>query len=417
MNEQRIRQELLERFTRYTAIDTQSSLERADAGIQPSSDGQRTLAELLLSELKALGIPDVSVDEHSYLLARIPPTSGSETVPPFGLCAHLDTALDAPGKNVRAQLHEKYDGTILDIGNGHILDPDENPELAECIGHTIITSDGTTLLGADNKAGIAGIMTLISILGETGTAHGPIEVVFSPDEETGHGMDRIPIEKLKSRAFYTVDGGAEGELETECFNAWKCEVVCTGVAAHPGTARGKMVNAVAMAASFVQSLPVRESPETTSGYEGFFYPLEMNASCEKAAISVYVRDFDLAVMERRLDRLDCIARAVEAQFPGGTVSVTRTRQYLNMKEKLDQVPEVLEILKTAATRAGVSVRMKPIRGGTDGSRLTEMGIPTPNIFTGGHNFHSRTEWASLDQMTAMVRTLVELTASWREYHV
>ncbi len=417
MNDQRIRQKLLERFTRYTAIDTQSSLERADAGIQPSSEGQRELAAVLLAELKAFGITDASIDENGYLLARIPASPGYENVPAFGLSAHLDTALDAPGKGVRAQLHENYDGTVITIGNGYSLDPADNPELAECIGHTIITSDGTTLLGADNKAGIAGIMSLVDILGETGTEHGPIEIVFSPDEETGHGMDRIPIEKLRARAFYTVDGGAEGELETECFNAWKCEVTCTGIAAHPGTARGKMVNAVAMAASFVQMLPVRESPETTSGYEGFFYPLEMHASCEKATVSVYVRDFDLDIMEQRLNRIDSLARAVEAQYPGGKMAVERTKQYMNMKDKLDQAPEVPGILRTAAERAGVSVRMKPIRGGTDGSRLTEMGIPTPNIFTGGHNFHSRTEWASLEQMTAMVRILVELTVAWREHHV
>ncbi len=417
MNEQPIRQELLDRFVRYTAIDTQSSLERAESGIQPSTGGQRILANLLESELHSLGIQDTAITEYGYVLAKIPPAPGNETVPPFGLCAHLDTALDAPGKDVKARIHEHYDGSILEVGNGYLLDPAENPELAECVGHTIITSDGTTLLGADNKAGIAGIMTLISLLSGSGTGHGPIEIVFSPDEETGHGMDRIPLDRIQSKAFYTVDGGREGELEIECFNAWKCDITCTGISAHPGTARGKMVNAVSMAAAFVNMLPPRESPETTSGYEGFFYPLDIQGSCESASLSVYIRDFDQSVMEQRLNRIDNFARAIEAQFPGGMVSVKKTKQYLNMKEKLDQAPHVVEILKTAAQRAGVTVRMNPIRGGTDGSRLTEMGIPTPNIFTGGHNFHSRTEWASLEQMTAMVKTLVELARSWREYHV
>ncbi len=417
MNDQRIRHELLERFTRYTAIDTQSSLERADSGIQPSSVGQRELAELLQSELTSLGITDTTITGHGYLLARIPPAPGLEKIPPFGLCAHLDTALDAPGNNVKVRVHENYDGSTLVVGNGYTLDPGTTPELAECLGHTIITSDGTTLLGADNKAGIAGIMTLISLLDDPELEHGPIEVVFSPDEETGHGMDNIPLSEIRSKAFYTVDGGREGEIETECFNAWKCDISFTGISAHPGTARGKMVNAVTMAAAFEQSLPVQESPETTSGYEGFFYPLEMHATCETATLSVYVRDFDLNAMEQRLKRIDLLAEAVEARFPGGKVTVKKTRQYLNMKEKLDQAPHVVDILKTAARRAGVAIQMNPIRGGTDGSRLTEMGIPTPNIFTGGHNFHSRTEWASLEQMTAMVKTLVELTRSWREYHV
>lgn len=417
MNDQCIRQELLDRFIRYTRIDTQSSLERADSGMQPSSEGQRKLAELLQTELASLGISDTTITEYGYLLARIPATRGQEKIPPFGLCAHLDTALDAPGNDVKARIHENYDGSIITVGNGYVLDPAENPELAECVGHTIITSDGTTLLGADNKAGIAGIMTLISQLDTTETEHGPLEIVFSPDEETGHGMDRIPLEEIQSKAFYTVDGGREGEIEIECFNAWKCDLAFTGISAHPGTARGKMVNAVTMAAAFVQALPARESPEVTSGYEGFFYPLEIHGSCENATLSVYVRDFDLSVMEQRLKRITLLAEAAEAQFPGGSVTVKQTRQYLNMKEKLDQAPYVVDVLKTAALRAGITIRMTPIRGGTDGSRLTEMGIPTPNIFTGGHNFHSRTEWASLEQMTAMVKTLVELTRSWREYHV
>lgn len=417
MNDQRIRNELLERFTRYTAIDTQSSLERADSGIQPSSGGQRELAQLLQSELTSLGVSDTTITDHGYLLARIPATPGFDKIPPFGLCAHLDTALDAPGNGVKACIHENYDGSVLAVGNGYTLDPGDTPELSECIGHTIITSDGTTLLGADNKAGIAGIMTLVSLLDNPETAHGPIEIVFSPDEETGHGMDNLPLSEIRSKAFYTVDGGSEGEIETECFNAWKCDITFTGISAHPGTARGKMVNAVTMAAAFVQNLPAQESPETTSGYEGFFYPLEMHATCETATLSVYVRDFDLTVMEQRLKRIELLAEGVEARFPGGKVTVRQTRQYLNMKEKLDQTPHVVEILKTAARRAGVAIQMNPIRGGTDGSRLTEMGIPTPNIFTGGHNFHSRTEWASLEQMTAMVRTLVELTQSWREHHV
>jgi tripeptide aminopeptidase len=280
---------------------------------------------------------------------------------------------------------------------------------------TIVTSDGTTLLGADDKAGIAGIATLAEyLIGHPEIAHGPIEILFSPDEETGHGMDRVPLASLAASAFYTVDGGAVGELESECFNAWKADIAFTGVSAHLGAARGKMVNAVAMAASFIESLPAQESPEATDGHFGYFCPLEVSGSCEKASLTVYLRDFDRENMARRLERLEGIAAGVRARFPGGRVEVKKTEQYRNMKEKLDAAPEVLELLKKAAARAGVEPRMKPIRGGTDGSRLTELGIPTPNLFTGGHNYHSRTEWASLAEMTAMVHTLIELAKLWGE---
>lgn len=415
MNESFLRQHVLDRFLRYIAIDTQSSHERADAGIQPSSEGQIELGNLLVTELIQMGLTNTKIDENGYVLAHLPASTGLENKPSFGLCSHLDTAAEASGKNVKAQIVDKYDGSVIHLSEGHSIDPATDSALAACVGETIITSDGTTLLGADNKAGIAGIMTLVHYLTENPEIqHGPIEIVFSPDEETGHGMDRIPLEKITSKAFYTVDGGQVGEIETECFNAWKCDVVFTGIAAHLGTARGKMVNAVSMAASFVSALPARESPETTSGYEGYFCPLEINGSGETASVTVYLRDFDLSEMEKKLDRVDVFATAIEAQFPGGKVSVTRTKQYLNMKEKLDRAPHVLELLKRAAKNAGVATSMSPIRGGTDGSRLTEMGIPTPNIFTGGHNFHSRIEWASLEQMTAMVKTLIELAKVWGE---
>lgn len=410
-----LRQQVLERFLRYIAFDTQSSHERADAGIQPSTEGQRDLGRLLVKELLEIGIPNATIDDNGYVLARIPASAGLENKAPFGLCSHLDTAAEASGKDVAAQIINDYDGSIIHLSEGYSIDPETDKALAACIGNTIITSDGTTLLGADNKAGIAGIMTLAHHLIETpDTRHGPIEIVFSPDEETGHGMDRIPLEKISAKAFYTVDGGQIGEIETECFNAWKCDVAFSGIAAHLGSARGKMVNAVSMAASFVSILPARESPETTSGYEGYFCPLEIKGSADTASLTVYLRDFELSEMEKKLERMDTFAKAVEAQFPGGKVSVTRTKQYLNMKEKLDRAPHVLALLKRAAKNAGVEVSMSPIRGGTDGSRLTEMGIPTPNIFTGGHNFHSRTEWASLEQMVSMVKTLIELAKVWGE---
>ena len=406
---------LLERFIRYTATGTQSDMAKADEGIFPSSDSQKEFAQTIAKELRELGLQDVTLDENFYILARIPASPGLEGKPSFGLCAHIDTASDAPGDNVHPQIHRNYDGKPILLNEGFVIDPASDVDLAGCQSDTIITSDGTTLLGADDKAGLAGIITLAGyLLGHTEITHGPIEILFSPDEETGHGMDRVPLEKLRSRAFYTVDGGQEGELETECFNAWKAEVSFSGISAHLGTARGKMVNALSMAASFVAALPARESPETTDGYEGYFCPLEITGSTEHTILAVFLRDFDRTNMSRRIERLESIARGTEAQFPGGTVTVKTTCQYLNMKEKIAMAPHVLDLLKKAADRAGVETRMKPIRGGTDGSRLTELGIPTPNIFTGGHNYHSRTEWASLSQMTRMVKTLIELAQLWGE---
>lgn len=408
---------LLERFTRYAAIGTQSNREKADSGILPSSDSQKNFAKLLVKEFQEIGLTDVQCDENFYVLARIPASLGLEHKPSFGLCAHMDTASDAPGDNVKPQVHTNWNGSKITLKDGFFIDPVTDPDLAGCIGmgDTIITSDGTTLLGADDKAGIAGIMTLAEyLLSNPKILHGPIEILFSPDEETGHGMDKVPIEKLTSKAFYTVDGGQEGEIETECFNAWKVDLAFTGVAAHLGSARGKMVNAVSMAAHFISSLPQQESPEATDGYYGFFCPLEITASTENATVLLYLRDFDSDSMQKRLERVDVLAQAVEAQYPGGTVTVSKTCQYLNMKEKLDAQPHVLALLQKAAKQAGITTHMKPIRGGTDGSRLTEMGIPTPNIFTGGHNYHSRIEWASLNQMTNMVKTLIELAKVWGE---
>lgn len=409
------REELLERFLRYAAIGTQSNLERADSGIQPSTESQMVFARRLVEELQSAGIPDAVLDEHGYILARIPASPGLAEKPAFGLCAHMDTATDAPGDNVHPVVHENWEGGPIVLKDGFVIDPSQDVALAGCVGDTIITSDGTTLLGADDKAGIAGIVTAsIHLVKNPQLRHGPIELLFSPDEETGHGMDHVPLDRIRASAYYTVDGGQVGELETECFNAWRCDVSFTGVATHLGTAKGRMVNAVSMAASFIASLPARESPETTEGYEGYFCPLEASGTCEKASLTIYVRDFERAGMEERLARIDALAQAVRAQFPGGSVETKRTCQYLNMKEKLLAAPEVLERLQTAARRAGVTTVLKPIRGGTDGSRLTELGIPTPNIFTGGHNYHSRTEWASLAQMTSMVSTLIELAQVWGE---
>ena len=415
MNDSLIAELLLERFVRYASVGSQSNMDIADAGTFPSTESQKDMARILEKELRSIGLTDVTLDGNFYLIARIPASPGLEGKPSFGLSAHFDTAGDAPADNVKPRIHRAWDGSKIILEDGFSIDPSLEPEIAACKGDTIITSDGTTLLGADDKAGVAGIITLADILlKHPELKHGPIEIMFSPDEETGHGMDKVPLANLRSKAFYTVDGGQEGELETECFNAWKVELSFTGISAHLGSARGKMVNAVTMAAQFVASLPANESPESTDGYYGYYCPLDIKGETEKATLLVFLRDFDRANMDRRLETIDAIAKSIEGRFPGGTVTVKKTCQYLNMKQKLDAQPRILALLEEAAKRAGIETKMKPIRGGTDGSRLTELGIPTPNLFTGGHNYHSRIEWASLGQMTRMVKTLVELAQLWGE---
>ena len=376
-----IRNSLLNRFIKYVKTYSQSDSNKADEGVIPSTPQQFEMAKILCEELKSLGLENVQTTEHCYTYGFLPANDGDEKS--ICLLAHIDTVDEVSGLNV-------------------------NPQIAEENGDTIIRSDGTTLLGADDKAGVAEIMTALEYFkSHPETKHCGIEVIFSPDEETGHGMDKVPLGLLKSRCAYTVDGGSLGELEIECFNAWKSEIEFTGVACHTGTARGVMVNAVSMASNFLENLPRTERPETTDGYQGFYAPMSVEGSIEKSRVVLFLRDFDLKAMENRREIVEMIARSTAASF-GGMAKVTHTQQYLNMKEKMDEAPEVVENLVAAYKAAGVEPNFVPIRGGTDGSRLTEMGIPTPNIFTGGHNFHSRDEWASLDEMCKACQILIQL---------
>lgn len=406
---------LLKRFISYAETCTASNLAKADEGIMPSTEQQAVFAETLKNELISIGITDVTITEHAYVCARLPASKGCEDSPVIGFLAHMDTAEKVSGENVKPCVIKNYDGSLLNVGNGIVLDPAKDEALAAAKGETIITTDGNTLLGADDKAGIAEIMTAMeTLISDPAAKHGTIEILFSPDEETGHGMDHVPTDWLTAKQCYTLDGGHVGELETECFTAYKSDIHFTGVACHTGTARGVMVNAITMAARFVSMLPQNESPETTDGHEGFYAPMDMTASIENAHVLLYLRDFTMEKMQRRLNTVDAIAKAVEASFKGGKVEVTHTKQYLNMKEELDKNPAVVEKLIKAAVAAGIQPVFTPIRGGTDGSRLTEMGIPTPNIFTGGHNFHSRSEWVSLDQMNTAAKLIIELSKLWTE---
>jgi tripeptide aminopeptidase len=369
----------------------------------------------LAGELRELGIAEVELTPHCYVIARLPPSPGLEGRGVVGFLAHLDTAEDVSGKDVNPRLVKNYDGRRIELAGGLALDPETDPALAAQKGRDLIHTDGATLLGADDKAGIAEILGAAEyLLTHPEIKHGPVEIIFSPDEETGKGLPEFPLERIRSRACYTLDGGGIGELEAECFNALKGEIEFTGRAIHPGYARGILVNAALMAAAFAVMLPRSESPEAADGYYGYYNVMEIRGNGEKAFLEVFIRDFDRAGAERRAGALEAFARAVEAQFPGGRVRVTIKNQYYNMKERIERSPEVLGILKKAAANIGIEFRMKPIRGGTDGSRLTELGIPTPNIFTGGHSWHSRTEWAAVSEMTAACRLVIELIRLWGE---
>jgi len=403
--------EMTERFIRYAKLDTQSDRHIEEI---PSTQKQRDLAIALLAELKAMGI-DAELDEHCYLIARIPASTGFEGKPCIGLMAHMDTASDAPGSNVKPKIIKNYDGNTISLSPGWELDPTDYAELREHVGDTIITTDGNSLLGADDKAGVAEIMTFLSIItARPDIRHGPLEVYFTPDEETGKGMDMFPLAKTRTVACYTLDGGKAAEVEAECFTAYSVHAEFTGQVIHIGAARGKFANAVSMACQFACMLPRSESPEATDGWYGYYCPIEISGAMEHAVVDVYLRDFSAPGMQKRIEAVKAFAAAVESQFPLGKVELTIKKQYLNMKEKLDATPEVLDKLVKAIEQAGAEPEMRPIRGGTDGSRLTEMGIPTPNIFTGGYNYHSRFEWASVNEMALAVLTLVNLAKGWAD---
>ncbi len=409
-----IKEQLLERFFRYIKINTKSDPHNTE--LIPSTECQWDLLKLLKSELEHLGISEVSLNEHGYLIAvvesNLPP---GEDAPVIGLMAHVDTSPDMKGDGVSPRLVENYDLQDIRLNDEYILRPEEYPELLKHKGDTLIVTDGTTLLGADDKAGIAEIMVALTFLRDhPKIGHGKIEVIFTPDEETGRGLDFFNREWLSARCCYTIDGSELGSIETECFNAYGFEVIFKGRVIHPGSARGKLINAVSMASSFVELLPANESPEATDGRYGYYSPMEIEGNLDKVRLGGILRDFDKDVLLRRVAALDSFALAVEAKFPGGVVEVKTRKQYENMFEHIAEDLRVVELLEKAVDAAGVTPVRDIIRGGTDGSRLSEMGIPTPNIFTGGHNYHSRYEWASVDTMIRTVDTIVNLIKFWGE---
>ena len=402
---------VLERFLRYVRIDTQAE---EGASTYPSTAKQLDLSRILADELREIGLDDAELNEFGYVLATLPGTPGA---PVIGLIAHVDTTPESPGHGVAPIVHEDYaGGTIVLPGDpSQVLDPNDEPALAARVGHDIVTSDGTTLLGADDKAGVAEIMSAVAYLHGTNGPRATVRVAFTVDEEVGRGADHFDVEAFGAEAAYTLDGSGLGELEIETFSARQLKVQIEGSGEHPGTAKGKLVNAVKLAADFVAALPRDTlSPETTEGREGFVHPSRIVASVEEAVITLIVRDHDDDAFERHTELVLELAREIEEREPRARVTVETWDQYRNMRSAIEQHPQIVLNAEEAIRRAGVEPVRSIIRGGTDGSRLTAMGLPTPNLFTGGQKYHSRREWASVQDMAAAAATVVELVRVWGE---
>ncbi|MFN7940718.1 MAG: peptidase T [Thermoanaerobaculia bacterium] len=410
-----IRDRVLERFLRYVQIDTQSD-EKSTS--YPSTAKQFDLLRPLVDELRAIGLADAAIDEWGYVMATIPPTSAKAEVPTIGLLAHVDTSPEMSGAGVKPIVHRDYRGQDLALPDDPtaVLRFADNPWLAEQIGQDIVTASGTTLLGADNKAGVAEIVTAAEYLvRHPEIAHGRIRVGFTPDEEVGRGTEHFDVAKFGARFAYTLDGETLGELEMESFCADAMTLTFQGFNTHPGYAKGRMVNAIKVAADFVARLPGdRLSPESTAGYEGYVHPYVVTASVERTSVRLLIRDFQAAGLKEKEEFLAELARATVADWPGAALETRVEETYRNMREVLDRHPQVVDNAREAIRRAGLTLRERPIRGGTDGSRLSFMGLPTPNLFAGEHNFHSRLEWVSVRDMEKAVETVVELARVWEE---
>ncbi|HLI59190.1 MAG TPA: peptidase T [Solirubrobacteraceae bacterium] len=405
---------LLERFTRYVRVDTQSDRAHALDRV-PSSDNQLVLARMLVSELREAGLADAALDEQGVVMATLPAVGGADDGPVIGLIAHLDTSPDAPGAGVEPIVHRGYDGSPIELPKGGTrLDPETMEALRAAIGHDVITSSGDTLLGADDKAGVAEIVTAVAHLAAHPELPRPtIRVAFTPDEEVGQGGHRISLERFGADCAYTLDGSELGGLQDETFSADEATLTVTGVDIHPGTATGKLVNALRIASEIVAALPSdRLTPETTSGREGFLHPYEFSGSAGRATVTFILRDFDEAGLRSHAELLRSTAERVAAREPRARVEVTIREQYRNMRTALDRVPDVVAAGEAAIRAEGLEPLREPIRGGTDGSILTARGLPTPNLFTGGHEFHSPREWASLQEMAAAAAMIVRLAGIW-----
>jgi tripeptide aminopeptidase len=407
-----LNQQATQRFLRYVTIDTRSD---PQSGTRPSTAGQLELARLLAGELAELGLEDILCDENGYLYARLPATPGAFG-PAITLCAHLDTSPSESGAHVRPVVHENYSGGVIGFKDRPdlVLSPDISPELSQFTGQAIITASGNTLLGADDKAGIAEIMAALAAWQQFGDLpHSELRIVFTPDEEIGHGVDRIDLARLGQYG-YTIDGGQMGEIEDECFDAWEAIVTFSGRNIHPGYAKGRMINAAAIAARFVGALPEHQTPEHTDQREGFWHLTHIGGDENQARIQMILRDFERQNNSARINFLRHLLRGFEMRYGGLKTELIVKDQYSNMRQVLVQYPEVTEKAIQAIQDAGLSVIRKPIRGGTDGARLCFMGLPTPNLFAGGLMFHSKTEWIARSALQKGAEVIIHLCRRWAQ---
>ncbi len=402
--------ELKERFLKYVAVDTQSAEESETF---PSTQKQWTLLNMLVDEMKALGLTEVSIDKYGYAMGTIPASEGCENAPVIGFLAHVDTSPDMSGENVRPRIIENYDGGDIVLNNALTMRVEEFPELENFIGHTLIHTDGTTLLGADDKAGVAEIMSAAEyLMSHPEVRHGKIRIGFTPDEEIGRGVDFFDVKAFGADFAYTMDGGYEGELEYENFNAASAKIQINGRNVHPGYAKGKMINAIEVACELDSMIPAQERPQYTEGYEGFYHCVGINGTVEQANISYIIRDHDAERFERRKVWMWSVVDMLKKKYGEQVLTLTLKDQYYNMRKMVEPHPQVIDKALEAMRMADVKPLVRPIRGGTDGARLSFMGLPCPNIFAGGMNFHGKFEYCSLDSMEKAMRVIINLATLW-----
>jgi tripeptide aminopeptidase len=403
-----------ERFLKYVGIDTQSD---PASNSFPSTEKQKDLGSVLVNELLALGVTDAHLDEYGYVYATIPANTQKENIPVICFCSHMDTAPDCSGKNVKPIVHKNYQGAaiVLPDDPSQIIKLNEHPDLKNQIGNDLITASGTTLLGADNKAGLAEIMdACCQLMNHPEIKHGTIRILFTPDEEIGRGVDKVDIKKLGAFACYTMDGESAGNMENETFSADGARLIIKGISVHPGFAKGKMQSAIKIAGHIIAALPFELSPEGTDGMDGFVHPVAIEGHVETASIDFIIRDFDEDKLTDHANAIRKVTVDVLKQFPGSSAELQVKPQYRNMKGILDKHPQIVEYGMEAMKRAGLNAKLCSIRGGTDGSRLSFMGLPCPNIFAGEHAFHSKQEWVSVQDMQKAVETILHLCMIWEE---
>lgn len=402
-----VKNELIERFTSYVKVDTQSD---ESSETCPSTPGQWTLLHMLVDELKSIGMEEVTIDENGYVMATLPSTTEKE-VPTIGFLAHVDTATDFIGKGVNPRIVENYDGgeIVLNEALNVVMSPKNFPNLSEYNGHTLITTDGTTLLGADNKAGVTEIMTAMSyLIQHPEIKHGKVRVAFTPDEEIGRGPHKFDVAAFNAKYAYTVDGGPLGELEYESFNAAGAKITIKGSNIHPGSAKNKMINSTKIAMELNSRLPAEEAPEHTEGYEGFYHLISFNGDVEETKLNYIIRDFDRDNFNARKTTLTNIVNELKAKYGEDKIILEMKDQYYNMREKIEPVKEIVDLAHQSMENLDITPIVNPIRGGTDGSQLSYMGLPTPNIFTGGENFHGKYEFISVNNMVKATHVVIEI---------